>query len=506
MRMHMKNRNPKALKSLLMVSILIQGLHAVLTAQSFQGPLRYNPHNPRYFTDKSGRSIYLAGSHTWENFQDMITASDRPFSYAEYLDMMQKHHHNFMRLWVWEQARMAPWSDETIIVTPLPFARTGPGLALDGKPKFDLTKYDPEYFARLRERVVDAGKRNIYVSLMLFQGWSLDRIDSKVGNPFPFQPYNIANNINNIGAPETVEDYDNKPSLHSMMIPAKLLAIQESYVKKVIETVNDLDHILYEIINEGGSTAWQYHMVDFIRKTERTMPKQHPVGMTHRGDRKVLNEVLFNSNADWISPNAGNYEWTLGDSVVSTSFKSDPPENEGKKVIINDTDHLWGHGGNYQWVWMSFLRGLNPIFMDPWEPLPGKKIQEKAADWLVSQEGISKDTRDYPDWDLIRKNIGYTLAFAQRINLNKMVPRSELSTTNYCLADEGHEYLIYFPQPVHATIDLRGEEVEYTIEWFIPLLDKTIIAPRSIMGGRSITLEPPTSALDAVLYLKKSKN
>ena len=35
------------------------------------GPLRANPKNPRYFTDGSGKAIYLTGSHTWNNLQEM---------------------------------------------------------------------------------------------------------------------------------------------------------------------------------------------------------------------------------------------------------------------------------------------------------------------------------------------------------------------------------------------------------------------------------------------------
>jgi hypothetical protein len=50
--------------------------------------------------------------------------------------------------------------------------RTGPGKALDGKPKFDLEKWDDAYFERLRTRVRKAGERGIYVSVMLFQCWS----------------------------------------------------------------------------------------------------------------------------------------------------------------------------------------------------------------------------------------------------------------------------------------------------------------------------------------------
>jgi hypothetical protein len=472
----------------------------VFAQHIFHGPLKKNNTNPRYFTDNRGKAIYLTGSHTWENLQDMTSASDPVFDYKSYLDMMEKNNHNFMRMWAWEQAQMAPWSSEVIVVNPLPFARTGPGLANDQLPKFNLTKYNPEYFDRLRQRIIDAGKRGIYVSIMLFQGWSQDRIDSKVGNPFPYQPYNVANNINKIGAPETPEDYDDRPSLHSMLIPAKLLLIQKAYVKKVILTVNDLDNVLYEIINEGGATEWQYHMINFIKETEATMPKQHPVGMTHRGDKKMTNQILFDSPADWISPNYTPYPWKLADSIRITSFKEDPPEADGTKVVINDTDHLWGHGGNHKWIWKSFLRGLNPIFMDPWEPLPGKKNDDKAEGWLYNSDGISKDDRNYPDWDLIRRHMGYTLDFADRLNMNRMIPHSELSSTTYCLADVGQEYLIYFPDGGEAKINLQNGEGKYKATWFIPLINKTIVAPKQITGGAIVQMESPTS-LDAVLHL-----
>ena len=34
------------------------------------GPLKVHPRNPRYFTDGSGRAIFLTGAHTWANLQD----------------------------------------------------------------------------------------------------------------------------------------------------------------------------------------------------------------------------------------------------------------------------------------------------------------------------------------------------------------------------------------------------------------------------------------------------
>ena len=51
------------------------------------------------------------------------------------------------------------------------FQRTGPELALDGKPKFDLTQFDQTFFDRLRTFVTAARDKGIYASVMLFQGF-----------------------------------------------------------------------------------------------------------------------------------------------------------------------------------------------------------------------------------------------------------------------------------------------------------------------------------------------
>src|SRR5262249_28451095 len=138
--------------------------------------------------------------------------------------------------------------------------------------------------------------------------------------------------------------------------------LQEKYVGKVIDTVNDLDNVLLEIANESAfahSKDWQYHMIRTIKDYEKKRPKQHPVGMT--GMAPCDNQVLLDSPADWISP--GSEANTKGPS----SYKSEPPAADGKKVSLLDTDHIWGVGGGRDWVWKSLLRGHNPIWMDPYE-------------------------------------------------------------------------------------------------------------------------------------------
>src|SRR5262249_31337389 len=128
------------------------------------GPLHVHPTNPRYFSDGSGRAIYLTGSHVWQNFQDRGVDWPPPvFDYSAYLDFLQARTPDFIRLWNWEQARWAPWTDGDTYFTPSPFARTGSETALDGGPKFDLDQFEQAYFDRLRDRVAAAHDRGIYV-------------------------------------------------------------------------------------------------------------------------------------------------------------------------------------------------------------------------------------------------------------------------------------------------------------------------------------------------------
>jgi len=85
--------------------LLVAWLPVTITV-SIGSPLRIHPQNPRYFTDGtknpdgSLKAVYLAGSHTWANLMDR-GPGDPPavFDFDGYLDLLQKHHHNFIRLW-----------------------------------------------------------------------------------------------------------------------------------------------------------------------------------------------------------------------------------------------------------------------------------------------------------------------------------------------------------------------------------------------------------------------
>lgn len=438
---------------------------------NFQGPLRVHLDNPRYFTDGSGKTIYLTGSHTWANLVDIGPTDPPPkFDFTACLDWMQKLNHNFIRMWTWEPVTwntMANSENKLHTAAPQPFARTGPGNATDSKPKFDLKKYNPTYFDRLQQRVSAAADRGIYVSVMLFEGWAMQFSQGA----WEGHPFNPKNNINGIDG-DTNKDGKGL-EIHTMSNPA-VTALQEAYVRKVIDTINKFDNVLYEISNENHppSTEWQYHIIRYIKKYEGKKPKQHPVGMTFQY-RAGKNETLFKSPADWISPNPEG------------GYRDNPPAADGRKVILSDTDHLWGIGGNQAWVWKSFLRGCNPLFMDPYDGIVlGNKFDSR--------------------WDPIRRSLGYTRSYAEKMNLTAMKPLNNLASTKYCLANPGAEYLVYNPAEDNPAVTINLKAGTYTYEWFNPDNGKVVLEGTIKITDGDNQLEAPFKG-DAVLYLKAER-
>src|SRR5215211_4661524 len=120
------------------------------------GPLVVSATNPRYFTvasDAEQRAVYLSGSHIWNNFHDGMgpgadcSEPSELFDRDNYFAFLNEHGHNFIRLWRWEHFKsQAAGGSFHLCMTPQPWNRTGPGAATDGKPKFDLSKFDQAYF------------------------------------------------------------------------------------------------------------------------------------------------------------------------------------------------------------------------------------------------------------------------------------------------------------------------------------------------------------------------
>jgi len=493
------------------------------------GPLVVSKANPRYFTigtgDPAGRQVvYLTGSHIWNNFHDGLgpgpdcAGAPEHNDYAAYLQFLRDHGHNFIRLWRWEQFKsQAAGGGFHLCMTPQPWPRTGPGTAADGKPKFDLARFDPAYFERLRDRVVAAGRQDIYVAVMFFDGWALHL--SPAPDNVEGHPFHAASNVNGIGI-TSILDYQVLP------LDPSVQALQEAYIRKVVDTVHDLPNVLYEVANEssgggsvdealaqmmgmpevpewGDSTRWQYWVIDVVRQYEQQQGyARHPIGMTMQfpvQDQTRVNDPLFDSAADWISPGYDDEIFAAGGHPMApgsppSRWFDNPPANDGAKVVITDTDHYAPGKGDALWAWKSFLRGHHPILMD------------FGIIDVVNPLDPSLGIPSYESYEPARYAMGDTRRFAEKMDLIAMEPRGDLTSTGYALANPGTEYLVLQPGEAADPFTVRLEAGAYDVQWYSVGTRETVEANKlAVESPGDIRFTPPfASAGPVVLYLKQS--
>jgi hypothetical protein len=494
-----------------------------------RGPLVVSRVNPRYLTAAADdtadhKAVYLTGSHIWNNLHDGMGpgqgCADTPeeLDYGAYLDFLVERGHNFIRLWRWEQIKsQAAGGDFHLCMTPQPWARTGPGEAKDGKPKFNLDRFDQAFFDRLRDRVVVAGRRGIYVAVMLFDGFGLHLSPSP--DHVEGHPFHGANNVNGVGI-GSILDYQVLP------LDPRVQAIQEAYIRKVVDSLHDLPNLLWEVANEssgggkvdpafaellgqpgtpewGDSTAWQYWVIDTVKRHEEAMGyDRHPIGMTMQfpvPTQTKVNDPLYGSRAEWISPGYDDEVFADGGHPMApgspqSRWLEDPPAADGRKVVVSDTDHYAPGRGDALWAWKSFLRGHHPILMD-FGLIGGVNPPDPSAGGPMS----------YAAFEPARYAMGDTRRFAERMNLIRMEPRDDLSSTGYALANPGQEYLILQPSGAAGSLTVQLEPGTYAVEWFD-------VEGRKAFPGDPITVDrpiatsieaPPEVAGPVVLHLNK---
>jgi probable HAF family extracellular repeat protein len=466
----------------------------VSAAPAGMGPLVVSG-NPNYFKDASGTPLTLNGSHTWNNLQDWGTnGSLQTLDFNAFVNTLVTHGHNFTYLWYIELPKFCGFpttagTPPDFNVGPHPWQRTGPGTATDGAPKFDLTRYDQAYFDRLRTRVEALNNAGIYVGVYTFTAEWVGRYRCASDG----YPFTAANNINGISDGGGTGSF-------TMSSPNAITAIQDAYVEKAIDTLNDFPNVLWMVSEEAppNSTWWNDHQIAHIRAYEATKQYQHPIGYASPADYSTGDAVITNSDADWISPNAN--------ISPTTSCGSGTP---GCKVNVNDSDHsyfgMWNDSAqnNRNFAWKNFTNGNQVAFMDPYVlnyTREGRNPCPSPTNGICS----GPDAR----WNNFRANLGYIVRYSRKLNLANVTSRNSLCSTGQCLAQTpsvGAEYLVYAPNGGSFTVNLSAMSSARTlnVEWFNPSTGATTTATPIPAGASSRSFTPPFSG-DAVLYLVDS--
>jgi hypothetical protein len=244
--------------------------------------LRLHPQAPRYFLFRGRPTVVITSG---EHYGAVL---NRDFDYRRYFDTLRADGLNGTRIFSGtyvETGGNFNISANTLDPAPgrflSPWARsTTPGYA-DAGAKFDLTRFDEAYVARLRDVLAEAGRRGIIVELVLFCPLYEDSM-------WAVSPMNPANNVNGFGP-------IGRQDVLTLDRSGPLLAVQEAVARHLVAAVAGFDNVYLEICNEPYATqvpdAWQRHMTSVVAEAVAKLPE--PV---------LLSQNVFNQGLRVVDP------------------------------------------------------------------------------------------------------------------------------------------------------------------------------------------------------------
>lgn len=411
-------------------------------------PLALHPKNPHYFIYHDKATILITSG---EHYGAVL---HKGFDFITYFDELTSDGLNLTRTFSGSyhepgnafnisKNTLAPESENFIC----PWARSSePGFKSGGN-KFDLDKWDENYFNRLRSFMNAARQRGIIVEFTFFCPFYEE-------SQWLLSPMNAINNINQVGGVGRTEVY-------TMDKNGGLLSVQEKMVQKIVNELKDFDNIIYEICNEpyfGGVTlSWQQHIATVISKTE-----------THFSTKHLISQNIANGHSKIDNPFAEvsvfNFHYAMPPSAVAMNYNLDKVIGDNETGFRGNTDSAYrmeawrfilSGGGLYNNLDYSFAVGheTGNYKYPPTQPGGGSKA--------------------------LRKQLGYLKRFIERFDFINMRPDSTTVTgglpvhaTAQVLCESGKQYAIYIYRGEQVNLELTLPAGSYEIEWFDTLTGK----------------------------------
>lgn len=510
-------------------------------AQSM-GPLVQSGTNSRYYVRPDGTPVYLTGSHTWDDFQDKDTsANPAAFNFTNYVAMLKADGHNATIVWNRDSPRECNWNGAPPWnLNPQPWIRsTTPG-ASDGGNKFDLTQFNQAFFDRIRARVITLQSNGIYAIVQLFDANDLSftrcGVTSPSGDGFPLTGVNNINSVTDGYSGSGATGVGAYTMANSGTNP-NLVAIQDAFVEKMVDTLNDLPNVIWEVAEEqpgtnyagtpgyGGAssmTFWAPHILELLQKYEgggtcasctgtptfSAKPFLHPAGIGSMNANDANDATLYASTANWIAPTIN--------SNFNNQFPCVPATNNQGKIVIQDTDHscdastlvvaatgVINDTQARQAVWKTFVNGGSGfIFMDPYVISFTANNRNPCASPV---NGICPNPMT--KYDPLRKAMGTVNTLMPQLrNLLAMTPQAALASTGFALANNtvGGEFVAYAPTGGAFTVNLSAQPNRlFQVQWLNPVGGALTTVSTLLVGGSTTqSFTPPWgSTNDAVLHL-----
>lgn len=439
-------------------------------------PIKLHPENGHYFLWRGKPTILITSA---EHYGAVL---NRSFDYKKYLPTLKSHGFNLTRTFsgaYCEPDKAFKIKNNTLSPAEnalvCPWARSGEAGYANGGNKFDLTKWDGEYFKRLKSFIRTAAKNGVVVELVLFCPFYEDTM-------WNLSPMNIANNINGVGDMHRNEVYTLKHP--------DLLEIQKRMVRKIVRTLKGFDNLYYEICNEpyfGGVTLeWQKVIADTIVETEKELGVKH-----------LIAQNIANKSAKIEDPNPNvsifNFHYAKPPVAVSENYNLNKvigddetgfSGSEPKPYRIEVWDFIVAGGGIYNNLDYSFTVG--------------------------AEDGTAQIDAPGGGGVVFRKQLEILKDFINSFDFIKMRPDGSVvkelpdNVTVQVLSEPGRAYALYINGSGLKNLTVEIPPGSYRHEWIDTKTAKVLSEkPLTHPGGR-VKLSVPEYKDDIALRIKRS--
>lgn len=438
---------------------------AVLSASSLaaEPQLQPWPENP-YYWQYRGRPTRLVGGSDDDNLFQMTQVE-------KHLDEIAAAGGNYIR------NTMSDRPDKGFEVYP--FAKLEDG-------KYDLTKWNDEYWNRFENLLRECERREIIVQIEIW-----DRFDYSRENWEP-HPYNPKNNINYSFKKSGFEEYYPKhpgrneqpffftvPELDNNQV---VLKFQNAFVDKLLDISLKYPNVLYCIDNEtSAEAAWPIYWTKFIRQRAKDANKS--VNITEMWDDwnikggRHANTYDHPQRYDFVdvsqnNHNSGQEHW---DNLmwVREHLEENPRPINHVKIYGADTGKYGTTGDGIERFWRCAIGGAAAFRFH--RPDSGLGLSDVAAKQITAFRDLEEAARLFrcqPDAD------------------SRLLDDREKNEA-YLTYEPGKQYILYFPRQGAVTLDLSDVQGEFQLLWLNPQKN-TWTEATNITAGEPISLNSPS--------------
>ncbi len=459
-------------------------------AHAGDAPVRVHPDNPHYLEFRGQLTPLIGSSEHYGALHNL------DFDYRRYLEETRACNLNLVRVFAGpyreledsfgiEDNTLAPADDRYVS----PWARSGTPGALDGGNKYDLTKWDPAFFHRLRDFIKEAGKRGIVVEVTLFCPFYSHSADTPDAH-WQASPWHPANNIN-------LDEQEIADRNSVYLTDSPLIDYQKAFATKVMETVQPYDNVYLEVMNEHYQqdespvpADWLVAIIDELTAADSTTAPHAIAHNVANGDALITNPhpaiSIFNfhyaeANAAWQNQHLNK---VIGDDETGFAGNVDLPYRTEAWTFM-----LAG-GGLVNHLDFHFTAGREDGIASPASPGgggPSIRRQLGLLRWFLNELPLADCTPDptFVTGGIAADSVVHTLAKAgEAYGLYLYNPDTETNATYQ------NDLVLELPEGVYQGrwIDPRSGETTRTIASFTH-------------SGGSHTLSSPTYGEDLALLL-----